>query len=164
MEIVIKGAPKLLGDCKAGNIHKKLLKLKSKDTVSLEASNTALSTQVQELKIALVLKKDEVRVLKEKQVERLGEIREAIGYSGEVINKAHLFDNEVKKEGHLSAQKIITVLVKYGHKMEAILGEMQKLLPALAARSSQPSVPIMTPKMTKETIQHLFEELKDCLQ
>ena len=128
MEIVIKGASKLFGDCKAGNIRKELLKLKGKDTTSLEASNVALSAQVQKLKIALALKKDEVWVLKEQQSERLGEIREAIKYSGDIINKAHLFDNKVKKEGHLSAQKIITVLVKYGHKMEATLGEMRKLL------------------------------------
>ena len=65
MEIVIKRASKLLGDCKAGNICKELLKLKERDTTSLEATNAALSTYVQELKIALALKKDEVYVLKE---------------------------------------------------------------------------------------------------
>ena len=46
MEIVIKGASKLLGDYKAGNIRKELMKLKEKDTASLEASNVALSAQV----------------------------------------------------------------------------------------------------------------------
>ena len=49
------------------------------------------------------------------------------------MTKAHLFDNEVKTEDHLSAQKIITVLVKYRHKMEATLVEMQKLLPGPSA-------------------------------
>ena len=61
--------------------------------------------------------------------EGLEKIREFIGHTSDVITKAHLFDNEVKTEEHLSAQKIITVLVKYRHKMEATLEEMQKLLP-----------------------------------
>ena len=72
MELVIKGASKLLGDCKAGNICKELKKLKQKDTVSLEAANATLSSQVQEQKVTPALKKDEIRVLKEQQVERLG--------------------------------------------------------------------------------------------
>ena len=152
MEIVIKGASKLLGDCKAGNICKELKKLREKDTMALEASNAALTTQVQDLKVALALKKDEVRVLKEQQAERLEGIREAIGHSGDVVNKAHLFDSEVKKDGHLFAQKIVTVLVKYGHKIEATLREMRKLFPAppVVARTSKLSVPETTPKTPRE--------------
>ena len=46
MEIVIKGASKLLGDYKAGNICRELKKLKEKDTASLEAANATLSAQV----------------------------------------------------------------------------------------------------------------------
>ena len=65
MEVVIRGASQLLRDRKAGNIYKELLKLKERNTTVLEASNAALTTQVQELKIALALKKDKVRVLKE---------------------------------------------------------------------------------------------------
>lgn len=42
MGVVIKGASKLLGDCKAGNIVKELKKLKKKDTASLEAANQKL--------------------------------------------------------------------------------------------------------------------------
>ena len=91
-------------------------------------------------------------VLKEQQAECPEEIWEAIGYSGDIINKAHLFDNEIKKEGHLSAQKIITILVRYGHKMETTLGEMRKLLPGplAAAELSQPSISVTTPKPPME--------------
>ena len=42
MEVVIKGASKLLDDCKARNIVKELKKLKEKDTESLEAANKKL--------------------------------------------------------------------------------------------------------------------------
>ena len=42
LEFVTKGASKLLGDCKPGNITKELKKLKQKDTTSLEANNITL--------------------------------------------------------------------------------------------------------------------------
>ena len=94
-------------------------------------------------------------------------IREAIRHSREIVNKAHLFDSDMKEEGHLSAQKIVMVLVKFGHKMEATLEEMRKLLPALpaAARSSQPPTPEATPETPREkTMQQLFDEMKECIQ
>ena len=58
MEVVIKGASKLLGDCKAGNIVKELKKLKEKDTKSLEATIRKLQQEVVELKVSLALKED----------------------------------------------------------------------------------------------------------
>ena len=127
LELVTKGASKLLSDCKVGNILKELKKLKQKDIASLEAANTTLSFQVAELKMALVLKEDEIWELKGEKAERLKRIWEAIGHLGDVMNKARLFDDNVKAEGQLLAQKIIIILVKFGHKMEMALGEMQKL-------------------------------------
>ena len=59
----------------------------------------------------------------------LGKIREALALPGDMLNRAQLFDEDLKKEGYLSGQKILTILVKYGHKMEATLEEMRKLLP-----------------------------------
>ena len=96
----------------------------------------------------------------------MGWIQEVIGHLGDIINKAHLFDNEVKTEGHLSAQKIITILVKYGHKMETILEEMRKLLPkpSVAAGSSQPLVLAAKSQPQKEAMHQLFKELEDRLQ
>ena len=107
LELVTKGASKLLGDCKVGNIVKELKKLKQKDTASLEAANANLSSEVTELKMALVLKDDKIRELKAQKAERLERIREAIGHPGNVMNKARLFDDDVKAEGQLLAQKII---------------------------------------------------------
>ena len=95
MELVIRGASKVLGDCKARNICKELKKLKEKDTSSLEGANATFSFQVQELKVALALKDEEICELKGHQAESLGWIREVIGNLGEVVNKAHLFDNDV---------------------------------------------------------------------
>ena len=44
------------------------------------------------------------------------------------MNKAHFYDNEVKIEGQLLVPNIIAILVNFGHKMEATLVEMQKLI------------------------------------
>ena len=62
------------------------------------------------------------------------------------MNKAHFFDNDVKAEGQLSAQKIITILMNFGLKMETILGEMQKLLFGFQTEGlSGPPLPSATP-------------------
>ena len=83
--------------------------------------------------------------------EGIEKIREFIGHTGDVVTKAHLFDNEVKMEDHLSAQKIITILVKYGHKMEAILEDIRKLLPRPSvAKTSQPPTQAAVPPSPKE--------------
>ena len=44
------------------------------------------------------------------------------------MNKAYLFDNDIKTERQLSLPKIITILVEFGHRMEGILMEMRKLV------------------------------------
>ena len=109
----------------------------------------------------LALKKDKIRVLKEQQAEYLGQIREVIEHSGDIVNKVHLFENKVKIEDKLSTQKIITVLVKFGQKMETTLGEMWKLLPgSSAAGLSRPSVQETSPPRPKEMSQKAFEEMK----
>ena len=64
MEVVVKGTSKFLGNCKAENIVKELKKLKEKDIASLEAANKRLQSEVEQLKIALALKEDEVKELK----------------------------------------------------------------------------------------------------
>ena len=61
MEFVTKGASKLLGDYKPGNITKELKKLKQKDTTSLEVANMALCSQVADLKVELGMKDTKIR-------------------------------------------------------------------------------------------------------
>ena len=75
------------------------------------------------------------------KTEAMEQIREFIGHTGDVVTKAHLFDNEVKTKNHFSVRKIITVLVKYSHKMETTLAEMQKLLPGPSAAGTSQSLP-----------------------
>ena len=53
MKSVTKGASKLLGNYRPGNIVKESKKLKQKDMAALEATNVALSSQVADLKMTL---------------------------------------------------------------------------------------------------------------
>ena len=46
-----------------------------------------------------------------------------------MVNKAWLFNNEVKTEGQFPAPKIDNILMEFGRKMEETLVEMRKLLP-----------------------------------
>ena len=81
------------------------------------------------------------------------------------MTKVHLLDNEVKTKDHLLVQKIITVLVKYRHKMEATLVEMRKLLPRSSVpRTSQPSTQAAVPPSPKGKAQQMLDDLKGCLQ
>ena len=97
-------------------------------------------------------------------VEGLKKIRVFVGHTSDIVTKAHLFDNEVKMEDHLSTQKIITVLKKFGHKMEATLGEMRKLLPRPSvARMSQLPAQTPVPPSPKEKAQPLLNDLRGCL-
>ena len=141
MEVVIKGASKLLNDCKAGNIVKELKKLKEKDTASLEAANKTLQLEVDQLKMALALKENEVKDLKAQKTEALKEIREIVGHSGDTLNKAKLFDTYINKEVVITMPKVIAILHSFHKKMEAVLGEIRKLVPRSARESSRPPLP-----------------------
>ena len=49
MELVLKGATKLLGDCKIGNIYKEIRKLKEVDNSKLKTHNTHLKLWIGDL-------------------------------------------------------------------------------------------------------------------
>ena len=97
-----------------------------------------------DLKVEIAKKNEEIRQLRAQSKEGLDWIRDFIGNLSNIVNKARLFDNEVKTEGQLYAPKIVNVLVEFGRKMEVTLVEMQKLLPG-----PQPEpiwLPIPSPK------------------
>ena len=60
LEYVTKGAYKLLGDCRPGNICKELKKLQQKDIATLEATNVTLASKVADLEVALVKRDEEI--------------------------------------------------------------------------------------------------------
>ena len=154
LESVTKEASKLLGDCKAGNICKELKKLKQEDKSLMQAHNTKLRLQVADLQMELKAKDEEIHQLRA-QMKSLENIREVVGTPGDVLNKAHLFNNDIKTEGHASVAKIIPILVNFTMKLEAVLVEIRKLLSKSLARSSQAPAP-----PPKETPQKSLGEVK----
>jgi hypothetical protein len=161
LEDIIKGASKLLGDCKPENISKELKKLKEKGTAALEARNKTLENEVTDLKIALALQRDEIREQKAK-MEGLELIREVLGMPADVANKAHLFDEVVKVGGQVTAAKIVKVLVTFTWKMEETLTQIRQLVSGSAAgESSHQAMP--PPKETLRREKPL-EEIKTPVQ
>ena len=100
MEYVTKGACKLLGDYKPVDLCKELEKVvKRKDTTTFEANNTKLAGQVADLKVEIAKKNEEIRQLHAQSNEGLDRIWDFIENPSDVVNKAQLFDDEVKTEG-----------------------------------------------------------------
>ena len=67
-----------------------------------------------------------------------------MGNPGNVVNKAHLFDNDIKTKGKLSAAKINLILVNFVYKMETTLVEIQKLVPRSQLGPSRPLLLVAT--------------------
>ena len=101
MELVLKGATKLLSDCKTGNIYKEIWKLKEEDNSELKTHNTHLKLRIGNLQATVKAQDEQIRQLKA-EMEAMEQIHELISHTGDVVTKAHLFDNEVKIKDHLS--------------------------------------------------------------
>ena len=91
--------------------------------------------------MALALKEDEVKDLKAQKKKALKEIWEIIGHPGDTLNKVKLFNIYINKEVVITMPKVIAILYGFHKKMEAILGEIRKLVPGSVGESSQPPVP-----------------------
>ena len=81
-----------------------------------------------ELRVEMAKKVEEIFQLRV-QMESLERIWEVVENSGDVLNKARFFDNDIQTEGQLSATKIIPILLNSARKMETTLVEIRKLVP-----------------------------------
>ena len=59
----------------------------------------------------------------------LNRVWELVGHLGEVVNKAHLYDQLMESADPSFAQQTLHILVKYSRSMKDLLKEIQKLLP-----------------------------------
>ena len=59
----------------------------------------------------------------------INQVRELVGYPGEIVNKAHMYDKLMETVGPSSARQTLQILVKYSRSMKDLLKEIQKLLP-----------------------------------
>ena len=164
MEVVLRGASRLLGDCKVGNIGRKIWKIKQEGSSELKAQNTTLKLKINDLQVTMQAQDAEVCRLRTK-TEGLDRIRAFIGNSGDIVAKAHLFNNEVKKEEHLSQQKIVTILVKFGGRIETALEEMRKLLAGKEeAQPRPPPAPLAASSSPRKKTQQVLDDLRERLQ
>ena len=77
----------------------------------------------------LVQKSEKIRKYQAEQAVVLSRVRELVGHPGEVINKAHLYDQLMESTDPSSARQTLQILVKYFRSIKDLLKEIQKLLP-----------------------------------
>src|SRR5450759_2676381 len=152
MEAVVKKTSQLLGDCKVGNVVKELKKLKEKDTEALEAENRRLQQKVDDLKVELALKDEDLQKFKTLKIEAILEIREIMGHPSDILNKARLFSEYLNKSLAPTLPKVIAILHGYQKKMEAVLGEVRNLVSGTVGESSQSLLPTQKETPLKERL------------
>ena len=103
-----------------------------------------------QLKVALALKEDEVKDFKALKIEALKEIWKIVGHPGDILNKARLFHVYINKEVKITMPKVIAILHSFQKKMEATLGEIRKLVPGLVGELSRPPLPTQKEMPLKE--------------
>ena len=130
MEHITRGVNRALDNCGPGNILQELAKRTDRKQVeTLETKKAQLVAQVAAMIQELAQKSEEIRKYQAEQVVVLSRVRELVGHPGEVVNKAHLYDQLMKSTDPSSARQTLKILVKYSRSMKDLLNEIQKLLP-----------------------------------
>jgi hypothetical protein len=96
---------------------------------ALENEKAQLNAQVEAMTRELTQKSEEIRRYKAEQTVVLGKVRELVGQPGEVVNKAHLYDQLLESADPASARQTLQILVKYSRTMKDLLKEIQKIMP-----------------------------------
>ena len=122
------------------------------DLLRKEAQESDCSSgEVGELKNRIVAAEKEVRTARAEQ-DKLKEVAQKIhdflGYSGDVLNKARLYDHGLKQPTTDSGVKMMRCMVDYGLKLEKTLKELRSLLHPTGAQLE----PIGTPGAGPSTI------------
>ena len=119
----------------------------------LEAKNSFVLEKANKLRVDL----KETRKDHHEVVDKLNsalqfnqKLEEYVGNSGDIVNKACLFDKNLMKH-HISAAKVIPILVDFAKKMEELLDEMRVLFKGL-----QPEVP---PVVAVENLPDILGEI-----
>ena len=130
MEHITWGANRALDNCGPGNILRELAKKADrKEIKKLETEKAQLATQVAAMTQELSHKSEEIRKYHAEQAVVFIWIRELVGHPGEVVNKAHLYDQMMDSSDPSSARQTLPILVKYSRIMKDLLAEIQKTVP-----------------------------------
>ena len=95
-----------------------------KELEQTKTKNAHLPAQVTALTQELSGKSEEIRKYHAEQVVVFSQIWKLVGHPGEIINKAHLYDQLME-----SGEQTIPILVKYSRMMKDFLAEIQKVVP-----------------------------------
>ncbi len=161
LEFVTRKACELLGDCRPKHLATEIGKLqKESKGGKFEEQNRILTEQVGTLTKELAGKQEEVQTLRGEAQTRLARIEGYISHSGDIVNKAKLFDVEVRSDGRLSAPKMVAVLVDFSRKMDVTLAEMRKLFPGSSAGPSHlPDIPPESPQTRVQEVTNAVAKL-----
>ena len=120
----------VLDNCGPGNILWELAKRTDRKKVeALEMEKAQLTTQVAALAQELTHKSKEIRKYQAEPIMVLSRVWELVGHPGEVVNKAHLYDQVMESTDSSSARQTPQILVKYSRSMKDFLKEIHKLMP-----------------------------------
>ena len=140
LETVVKGATRLLGDCKAENVGREIRKLKADDGATLKAQVDKLKLQVSEQQKEIEARDNQIAMMKADWA-GFEKIRLITEVTGDIANKAHLFEEAMKMEPPMTHKKSILILSKYAGRVEEALVEMRKIWPGHGVGRSEPSGP-----------------------
>ena len=130
MEHITHRVNRALRNCGPGNILRELAKRTDRKQVeTLKTEKAQLTAHVAAMTRELAQKSEEIWKYQAEQAVVQSRVRELVGHPGEVVNKAHLYDQLLESANPSSAWKTLQILVKYSCFMKDLLKEIQKLLP-----------------------------------
>jgi hypothetical protein len=130
LEHITRGVSKALGNCSAGNILWELARKTDWSKLdTLETEKAQLAAQVVAMTRELTQNSEDIRRYQAEQTVVLSRVRELVGHSGEVVNKAYLYDQLVESADSASARQTFQNLVKYSRIMKDLFNDIQKILP-----------------------------------
>ena len=88
-----------------------------------------VKAQVAAMTQELTQKSEEIRKDQAEQAVLLSTVWELVGHPGDIVNKAHLYDQLMESADSSSARQTLQILVKYSRSMKDWLKEIQKFLP-----------------------------------
>ena len=151
---LIRALCKKLGKVKPEELEAAIDNLPTRKKVDeLEARNSFLLKKANKLKVELNEEKKEHQEAIDKLNSALlfnQKLEEYVGHPGNVVNKVHLFDENLVKHP-VSTAKVIPVLIDFAEKMEELLDDMRDLFDGM-----QPEAP---PVVTLENLPDISGEI-----
>ena len=114
MEHLTRGVSRALDNCGSENILRELVKRADrKEIEKLETKMAQLATHIAAMTEELGHKNEEIRKYHAEHAVVFSRIRELVGHLGEVVNKAHLYDQFMESADPSSAWQTLQILMKY---------------------------------------------------